>query len=676
MPIVLHLIRRQNADSISFPSLMFLHKLPSKEVERRRLKYWFLLLLRCLGILLLVVAFARPVITQGGINQNHPLSARSVVILIDCSLSMSRQATWEKALGAADGELQSLGTGDEALVMQFAKTAQVLSDWREEIGTLWQILKKRVKPGLQSTSYEEGLRRAVEQFEGPRRGRKEIFLITDLQRTGLENRSRWKVPGDVKVRLEDVGSEAFNLFIEEVDLERDVYGEQYPYPIQVRLRSVPPQAVRGKAQLVVEGRRVDRKRFEMTETRSVAVTFPPFELEEGVSRGKVVIEPPDSLASDNTFFFVVERQRPRKIMVCSSPGKTSAFYLKRVFSTGQNRRFQVESVEALGPRIDTEETPVVILDDLAAPPRPSVIDSYVKGGGGLIVALSSSVRADVYNLRWEGFLPVELSHRYFAKRDKKPFLSITEVSWEHPVFAVFRNLQQSAISKAQFFSYWKVKPKRDGVVVARFSRGDPALVEKRLEKGRILIFTSSLDTVWTDFPLRTAYVPFWYRMVEYAAGWQASQVAMRVGQVLPVEAEAQTAGHHSWPKGNIIDPRGHRILRLDGETPGFVTLGLPGHYEIRSNKKTDWVAANCDPAESDFRPVSPKEFAAAFALGSGQSRQASSLLEPGSGLPTQQTLWWPLLVCAALVLGLEPVVANRFYGRLRDNRLQRTTIDY
>ena len=668
VPIVLHLMRRQYADRISFPSLMFLRKVPKREVDRQRLKYLFLLLLRCLGILLLVAAFARPVVTRKGVGLIHPLPARSVIILIDGSLSMSSQDSWEKMLQAADERIQSLGSGDEALIMQFAETAQVLSGWQKGKGTLLEILEKRVVPGFQATSYVEGLRGAVEQFQGARRARKEIFLITDLQRRGLDDSSGWKVPADIEVQVERVGSEASNLFVEEVTLEKDLYSEQYPYPISVRLRNTPNQIMRGEAQLILEGKQVDKRRFETTDTGSATVTFAPFELEEGVSRGKIVIEPTDSLASDNTFFFVVERQKRQKITVYSGPGKSSAFYLQQVFSTGQNRPFQVQSVTAPGSRRDLEDAAVVVLDDLAVPPPLSIFDGYVKNGGGLIIALGSSVQADAYNQKWGSFLPVELADRYFSRGQKKPFTSITEVSWEHPVFTVFRNLQQRAIANAQFFGYWKVKPKADGVVLARFSGGDPALVKKFWGKGRMLVFSSSLDTVWGDLPLRKAYVPFWYRMVEYAAAWQASWAAMRVGQILPVEAttaEFLTGKDHGSPKGNIIDPRGQRILRLDGERPSFVPLRLPGYYEIRSHKKTDWIAVNCDPSESDLRTVSRKEFMATFVSAKALSSAVTNVRKLALENQIQQPLWWLFLISATLILGTESVVANRFYGRTR-----------
>ena len=71
------------------------------------------------------------------------------------------------------------------------------------------------------------------------------------------------------------------------------------------------------------------------------------------------------------------------------------------------------------------------------PPPLSIFDGYVKNGGGLIIALGSSVQADAYNQKWGSFLPVELADRYFSRGQKKPFTSITEVSWDIPFLPFF-----------------------------------------------------------------------------------------------------------------------------------------------------------------------------------------------------------------------------------------------
>src|SRR5436190_1798604 len=60
LPVLIHLIQRERKRVVEFPSLMFLRKIPYQSVRRRRIRDWFLLLMRLTALALIVLAFARP----------------------------------------------------------------------------------------------------------------------------------------------------------------------------------------------------------------------------------------------------------------------------------------------------------------------------------------------------------------------------------------------------------------------------------------------------------------------------------------------------------------------------------------------------------------------------------------------------------------------------------------
>ncbi len=49
------------------------------------------------------------------------------------------------------------------------------------------------------------------------------------------------------------------------------------------------------------------------------------------------------------------------------------------------------------------------------------------------------------------------------------------------------------------------------------SNGDPLLIEKKIGRGRVLLFTTSADRDWSDFPFKTAYLPLVQSLVTYLA---------------------------------------------------------------------------------------------------------------------------------------------------------------
>ncbi|MFQ5738109.1 MAG: BatA and WFA domain-containing protein [Acidobacteriota bacterium] len=655
-PVLIHLVHKEKSTRIPFASLMLMPRVPVKQMQRRRLKHLFLLLLRCLGILFLVGAFAGPVATGDWLSKVSPLSARSVLILIDHSLSMSRPGVWARALEAAEAKIRSLADSDEGLLVQFGEKAEVVSLWEEGPGPLLQALKTRITPSFESTSYLQGLRLAVDQFEGKRKGSKQIYLITDLQRTGLSATQGWKVPPDVDVELEDVGQENSNLFVQEVRAERDLFSKAYPHPILARLAASPPQPLKGEAQLFIEEKLVDRQSFQLSEEGTAQVTFGRLDFDEGPSRGRIVVESGDPLPQDNVSYFVVERKSPRKVLLFSPRGRSSALYLRSALSAGANLPFQVEVSAQIPPALNLERTPLVILNDLKTPPGRSLLEPFVEQGGSLILVLGSNVRSEVYNRRWKGFLPAQLVERHFVRSRAKPFTSMTRISWDHPVFQVFRDVHKAAIADTQFYSYWRLQPGRDASVLGRFDEGDAALVERLHGQGRIMVFASSVNPVWTDFPMRSAFVPFWQQMVQYAGGWKATPAAFRIGQVLPAPGSAGPGRSMAW---SVLDPAGRRVTGLEERNPAAVPLERPGYYEIRNNKGTDWVAVNLPPAESDLTRIAAREMLAVFVPG-GQSRVAGSAGTATIGkAERKQPIWGLFLLLAALVLAAESSVANR-----------------
>src|ERR1041384_7440649 len=86
VPVLVHLIQRERKRVIEFPSLMFVQKIPYQSVRRRRIRHWFLLLMRAGAIALIVAAFARPFFPEGAAA---PLAAaggsRELVIVLDQS---------------------------------------------------------------------------------------------------------------------------------------------------------------------------------------------------------------------------------------------------------------------------------------------------------------------------------------------------------------------------------------------------------------------------------------------------------------------------------------------------------------------------------------------------------------------------------------------------------------
>jgi hypothetical protein len=124
VPILVHLIQRERKRVVEFPSLMFIQKIPYQSVRRRRIRHWFLLLMRAAAIALIVAAFARPFF-PGGVSALAAAGGnRELAILLDNSASMGYGDRWQRAVDAARRAVDSMTTGDRATLVLFGRNAE------------------------------------------------------------------------------------------------------------------------------------------------------------------------------------------------------------------------------------------------------------------------------------------------------------------------------------------------------------------------------------------------------------------------------------------------------------------------------------------------------------------------------------------------------------------------
>ena len=60
-------------------------------------------------------------------------------------------------------------------------------------------------------------------------------------------------------------------------------------------------------------------------------------------------------------------------------------------------------------------------------------------------------------------------------------------------------------------------------MLARFDGGAPALLERRVGSGRVLLWASTLDLSWSDLPLKPVFLPFVHRVGAAPRGLHASR---------------------------------------------------------------------------------------------------------------------------------------------------------
>jgi hypothetical protein len=158
-------------------------------------------------------------------------------------------------------------------------------------------------------------------------------------------------------------------------------------------------------------------------------------------------------------------------------------------------------------------------------------------------------------------------------------------------------------------------------VVASFDDGSPAILEARRGKGRVILFTSTADRDWTDWPIRTSFLPAMQRFAAWLAGGldDRREPPVRVGEphALRLEPGEELASLVGPDKRELRRPDLERaglreeggVLRYSPREPGLWQVKVAAGGAERVEPRLAFVVA-FDPRESDTRRLKPDELTA------------------------------------------------------------------
>jgi len=653
IPVLLHLTQREKKQIIRFPSLMFVRRIPYQSVRRRKIQHWLLLLVRVTALALIIFAFARPFIRQSDLPIVAGSGARELVVLLDTSYSMGFGDRWERARAAAYDQIKRMSGTDRSSVVYFSSGAEIAVRASMDRSPLSAAVAA-AKPGSGATRYAPALKVAGSIIAESTLPRREVVLISDFQRNGWRGEEGIRLPqGTVLTPVPIAGSDdQNNVSVTAVSMARSTFSDQERVTVTAGLTNRSTRPVSGNTlTLDVNGIKHASKPVQLEAGASSSVEFEPVLVGRQNMKATVTLSP-DALAADNTFNFVISPTQPVRITVVER-GSGSGLYLARALAVSEAPRFEAvtRQIETLSDD-DLRRSAAVVLNDVAIQPSQARrLQRYVEQGGGLFVAAAERANwpqeVDILPGSIEG--PVDRTRGDAAR--------VGALEYSHPVFEPFRAPRSGNFSTVPVYQYRKVTPAKDAQVLAKFDGTAPAVLERRVGNGRVLLWASALDKSWSELPQRGVYVPFIHQALRHLASYTEPRPWLNVGQVLDASVAAL---RNDAAQRIVLTPSGKRVP-LEDEGSEVMELTEQGFYELRArDKETIVVAANVDSAEGDLSPMDPKEIAVA-AVGGGDPAGGK-----GSGTPLtpeaqerSQRLWWYLLIGGLLLLGADTLMSNR-----------------
>jgi len=494
VPIVLHFLRRDVAPPVPFTAVRLLRKSPVARSKRRRLRDLLLLAARVAALLLLAAAFARPYVA--GAARGTTLR----IVAIDRSYSMNAPGRFAHALDLAGRAIDEAAAGERVAVLAFDDHVDTIA--APGSATSARTTLAATAPGFAATRYSEVFTKAAEIAAGDEA---RLIIVSDLQRSGWDGEDRSVLPAGISLDVRDAGTAPSNLSVVSV--------ARTPDRVIAAVRNSGSTRRTGQIRVEHDGRIAQTSTYTIApdSTADVPILYRP----PSSGTMTVSIDDPDGPPADNSRFVVLDAVPSNSVLLVTSGANPSGYYLARALAAiGGPEADQIDvgtsTAAALADDNLTKYSAVVLLSTRALDRggRESIA-GFVRAGGGLLIAgspeVEAAVVAAVFNWGTSTTGTIEMPAA----------VALSPTDPRHPVFRPFGSLSAN-LGQVRFARAWRVTP--DGWdVVARFTDGNPALLERREGSGRIVLFASDLDRQWNDFPLHPAFVPFVIETIRYVS---------------------------------------------------------------------------------------------------------------------------------------------------------------
>jgi hypothetical protein len=690
LPVFVHFLTRPRPVRMPLSTLRLLMEIVQQRRTRHRLRDILILTLRTLAILLLALAMARPLI--GHIDRVQADEDAQVirVVVLDVSQSMAAIShgiqTFERARPLAAQRLEYRNGMRVNLILAGARTEAVFEQPSTNFAAVRDALTN-AKPQPEELDVAQVMPIAAEMLaQGDPGTRRELFVISDFQRTNWATADFSALPNDVQIELESVAAEEVspNLAVLRVGTQgRPEPGHETRIEVEVGNYSATPRTVRTEVTLgstVLQLSGICPAFSKATLTGEVLIPNLGWLL--GSAR---LLDANDSLVEDNTRACVLQVRPAPKFALISRQSATekpaSSYFLERALAPGQGTGNAADSSggkESAGTQLVTRLNPANLDSELLAGSDLIVLDHPGRLSGPMVNQLAGLLRrgrgilyvaaepADASNLQQLLELtkdlirfPVEFVPP--AKAQSRKNLFVTDVRREQSPFRVFGDDLTSLTGPLRISGGLETRNREGALaddVLAQLSDRSAFLVTSASDSGSLIVLNADMGT--SNLNGSPLFVPMLGELVQRLLGSDQSTREVPTGKpfavALPSEIEATSELQIVPPSAGTrgvkpSDPaeNGSLVRDSSGVLWKGEAAGAPGVYRVTRRDADVFAIATAIPAsEGDLRTLSAEVFQERLAAGRQvrfhSSRERSS--------EEKDTLWsWMVVGCLVCLMG-------------------------
>ncbi len=689
LPILAHLLNRFQVQHTEWAAMQFLNQSVRVRSRQIKLRDLLLLILRCLALLLLVFALARPAWKGGSASWLPGESRAGVVIALDGTFSMQEAAEGSSRFSRALDQIRvitgKIKPGDPVTLVMLGGQDQVLVRNMAFDQARMDAVLENLKPTSDSLDWEgvpTRLKALAEDMEAPQ---KEIYIVTDAQARDWKDRSSefhdalTNLGQSAKVFMVPVSGEPANLAVTDLDLVSGSLrkGTTARYQATVKNCGEAP-ASNITVECRVDDVQIDTKMIPLIkpgESETVSL-FVPFH-NAGPTRITAEVTG-DSLPADNVRRTVaVVRDRVSVLCVDGSSGDAGRLVVAALLARAdgvQSEDYIVRAVPWLSlPAENLEQVDVIVFADVPEITEEQAVQltRFVRKGNGLVWFAGDTVKAGAWNERAasgeNAFLPARLGAAINTSDALGAGKPLDPGMPDHPVCLPLLSLPEDLFNETRFLRQFEVEPSAGSYPILQLAgSGAPILLERSLGRGHVFMFTTTAETSWNNMALTPVFPMVMQQIVTYLSGREFERPRI-VGDSLAltyVEQPDASDAVFETPFGETItvpvrENRGQYVALLE-------TAPEAGFYEARVSVQDSGlpIAVNVDPLESDVACLPESELRSDLeGLGLVVASSDNDLVAAIESNRTGRSAWRFFMIAALALLVIESLFADRLMSR-------------
>ncbi|MGE3804707.1 MAG: BatA domain-containing protein [Gemmataceae bacterium] len=696
VPVLLHLIMRQQPKHLLFPAMRFLMQRHRTNQRKLQLRHLLLLALRLLLLAAICLALARPKLFSERLNLTgkRPVAA---VLLFDTSPSMEyRQGEDSRLDDARRRGLELLDDLPENSRVAVLDT-NLGGDWLPNIAEARKrIADLKVQP--ESGPLTSQFRLVYELLDKVNAGNDNqdavllpfVYVFSDRMQgcwstNQLDNllRRQEQLSIPAHAAFVDVGVEK----MEDVAIINLTMGPALGGGNRVRFQAT--LRARGRAHDVeviclIDGERIGHSARKIEPDTPETFDFESGDLAPGLHQVETrIVSNLTPLPLRYARYHTFEIQGKRRVLVVADDPREARFWTAALESGG-GRAFQVETIASRDlAGQDWKELAAyraIALFNVKDLDEQSwrALKSYVEAGGGLAFLPGGDMK---FSQGAADLLPAPYLESTLVEKG---------VGWrsfggQHPVMAQFREWSmQPSTDFVKFprsvYRFWKVGPTagKSSVLVAYADDArSPALLERTLGRGRVLQFTTTFDDrtpAWNNY-LQTV-TSFYPVLAHVTTGYLTGSADLN--ELNHLSGQAVTIPLPSSPRlpkyllqGPGIEGTDQVLVRGENDDALRITRAVePGNFQLLQEdlKPIAGFSLNVPGDEFLYARVPVEDIEALLGKDAVLSVDYKDNLEQALGQRWKQPVelfpWLMMLIL--IVLAVENLLSNRFYRKLPD----------